>query len=287
MKVMLGSAALVLLAACGALPGNGNAYPSPPTSALAAWQSFPATQVPRPIILFWDVRPSGAGYASGDAKIAGFCNKYSLSVALPTEAPGPAIATWPDGTSATYPAIFASDAFFAMSHAPTAMQSQDCARVASLNVTGVRFGTAQITTDRGTATMSAWLFAAGGANGELPYPALPRSAFWNGSLTNLSLGESATVSADGRTVTFRFTGAPATAGPCGADYSGAVAESSSAVAVAVLAIPHESSGGPVACTAIGAIRSVTVKLAGVLGGRVVVNVSGEAVEACPEDRARC
>jgi hypothetical protein len=280
MKVTLVSVALFLLTACGAVPGIGNAYPSPPTSALVAWQGFPATQVPRPIISFWDVRPTGGGYTSGDGKIAGFCNKYTLSVTLPAQVPAQAVATWANGTSAMYLPISASDAFFAMSHAPTAMQSQDCARVMPLNVTAVRYGTAQITTDRGTATMSAWLFAATGVQGDLSYPAVPRTAFWNGSLTTLSLGQGATVGADGRTITFRFTGAPATAGPCGADYAGAVAESSSAVAIAVADIRPRSSDGPVACTAIGAMRSVTVNVTAPLAGRVVVNASGDAVEAC-------
>ena len=282
MKVTLGAVVLLIVAACGALPGTGNAYPSPPTSALAAWQSFPATQVPRPIIAFWDIRSTGGGYTSGDGKIAGFCNKFTLSVVLPALVPGQAVATWANGTGATYSSISAFDAFFAMSHAPTGMQSQECARVAPLNITGVRFGTAQIMTDRGTATMSAWVFEVTGIMGELPYPALPRSAFWNGSLATLSLGESANVSPDGRSVTFHFTGAPPTAGPCGADYSGAVAESSSAIAIAVLDIRPRSSDGPVACTAIGAFRSVTVNLTGPLGGRVVLNASGDAVEVCPE-----
>jgi hypothetical protein len=288
LKLKLACLAVLLVAACGATHGSGNAYPSPPTSALVAWESFPATLVPRPIIAFSDVRPTGGGYTSNDGKIAGFCNKFTLSTALPSQASGQAVASWANGASATYTAISASAAFFAMSHAPSQMVSQDCARVAPLDVTGVRFGTAQITTDRGAATMSAWLFTATGAMGELPYPALPPPAFWKGSLTGLSLGETATVSADGRAVTFHFTGAPPTAGPCGADYRGAVAESSSAVAVAVLAIPHESSGGPVMCTAIGAFRSVTVELATRLGGRVVVNASGDAVVACPEPgRSSC
>jgi hypothetical protein len=282
MKVKLACLALLLVAACGAAHGSGNAYPSPPTSALAAWQSFPATQVPRPIIAYWDLRPTGGGFTTGNGKIAGFCNKFTLSAVLPVQMPGQAVATWASGASATYPGISASAAFFAMSHAPGQMQSQDCAAVEPLDVTGVRFGTAQITTDRGAATMSAWLFTVTGVMGELPYPALPTAAFWTGSMTGLSLGESATVSPDGRIVTFHFSGAPPTAGPCGADYTGAVAESSSAVAVAVLAIPHESSGGPVMCTAIAAFRSVTVELATPLGGRVVVNASGDAVEACPE-----
>lgn len=287
MKVTLSAVVLLMVAACGALPHPvpGNAHPSPPTSALVAWDSFPATHVPRPIIALWEIRPTGGGYTANDGKIAGFCNKFLLSAVLPAQVQAQAMATWANGTSATYPSISAADAFFAMSHAPTEMQSQDCARVPPLNVTGVRFGTAQITTDRGAASVSAWLFESPGVMGDVPYPALPRSAFWNSSLTNLSLDESANVSPDGRAVTFHFAGAPPTAGPCGAEYSGALAESSSAVAVAVLAIPHESSGGPVACTAIAAFRSVTVSLATPLGGRVVLNASGSAVEACPDASA--
>src|SRR3982074_3533047 len=200
MKVKLACLALLLVAACGAVHGNGNAYPSPPTSALAAWQSFPATLVPRPIIAFWDLRPTGGGFTSGNGKIAGFCNKFTLSAVLPVQVPAWAVATWASGASTTYPSISASAAFFALSNAPSQMQSQDCAAVEPLDVTGVRFGTAQITTDRGPATTRAWLFTVTGVMGELPYPALPPAAFWTGSMTGLSLGESATVSPDGRIV---------------------------------------------------------------------------------------
>jgi hypothetical protein len=90
------------------------------------------------------------------------------------------------------------------------------------------------------------------------------------------------MSGDAHSLTFTFSGAPDNPGPCGADYTAAVAESPSAVAVAVLAIPHSAPDAPIACTAIAAIRSVTVNLAGPLGGRVVVNASGDIVTVCPE-----
>ena len=280
------AATLMLVAACGSVPRPGTAYPSPPTGALAAWQTFPANQVPRPIILFFDLHPSGYGFASGDAKIAGVCNRFALASPLPAQVPGQAVATWTNGTTATYPAISASDAFQAMTHPVTAVPSPECASVAPLVITGTRFGTAQIKTDRGTATMSAWLFTATGANGELAWPALARSAFWDDWTSRRSWDQGAAVSGDARVMTFTFTGAPDNPGPCGADYTAAVAESNSAVAVAVLAISHSAPDAPIACTAIAAVRSVSVVLAGPLGGRVVVNASGDAVTVCPEATTR-
>jgi hypothetical protein len=50
----------------------------------------------------------------------------------------------------------------------------------------------------------------------------------------------------------------------------------------VLAIPHSAPDAHIACTAIAAFRTVTVVLAGPLGGRVVVNASGDVVSVCPE-----
>jgi len=273
--------ALLMLAACCGAPPPGTALPSPPTEALAAWQSFPADQIPRPIILFFDLHPSGNGYAGGDEKIAAMCSKFALATTLPAQVPSQAVATWNNGTTVTYPAISAADAFVAMARA-AGVQSPDCATVAPLPITGTRFGTTQVKTDRGTATMSAWLFSATGANGDLAWPALARSAFWDDGTTRRAWDQSATASSDARVMTFTFTGAPDNPGPCGADYAAAVAESTSAVAIRVLAISHSAPGAPIACTAIAAVRTVTVVLGGPLGGRVLVNAEGDAVAVCAE-----
>jgi hypothetical protein len=210
------------------------------------------------------------------------CGKLTLATTLLVQAPSQAVATWTDGTTATYPAISASDAFSGMTRAATEMQSSECASAPALAINAARFGNALLKTDRGTATVSSWLFTATGVVGEIAYPALPRCAYWDDGTTKRSWGEGASVSGERRALTFTFAGAPDNPGPCGADYTAAVAESPSAVAVAVLALPHSAPDAPIACTAIAAVRSVTVNLAIPLGGRVVVNASGDIVTVCPE-----
>jgi hypothetical protein len=153
--------------------------------------------------------------------------------------------------------------------------------VPPLVVTGARFGVYEFPTDRGTAQISAWLFTASGANGEIAYPALAVPWVWNADFTHGLLDTGTTVSTDGRRLTFGFWGAPSSTGPCGAEYATAVAESQSAVGVAVQEIPNASSGDMVACPAVAQQRSVTVSLASPLGGRVVVDNSGNAVSVCP------
>jgi hypothetical protein len=71
------------------------------------------------------------------------------------------------------------------------------------------------------------------------------------------------------------------------DYKGVVAESTSAVAVAVQEIARSVPGGPVACDLVGHPRSVTLTLAGPLGGRVVVDGSGNATPVCPVSGPEC
>jgi hypothetical protein len=133
------------------------------------------------------------------------------------------------------------------------------------------------------------MFIAGGAGAEFPYPAIAASAVWKGAVIAGSTTGGATLGADGRTLTLAFAGVPDTAGPCGADYKGGVAESASAVAVAIEKIPHaSSSSGPAACTMVAQQRSVSVTLASPLGGRVVVDAAGAPVTVCPEAlRASC
>jgi len=285
---MLLAATLMLVAACGSVPRPGTAYPSPPTEALAAWQSFPANQTPRPIVVFWNSFSPAAGFAGDNEKIAGMCGKFVLASPLPAQVPSQAVATWTNGTTAAYSAISASEAFAEMTHVATRMPGPECISVSALPITAARFGATQVKTDRGTATVSSWLFTATGVVGEMAYPALARSAYWDLGTDKRSWDQAAAVSGDARVMTFTFTGAPDNPGPCGADYTAAVAESNSAVAVAVLAIPHSAPDAPVACTAIAAVRSVAVVLAGPLGGRVVVNASGDVVTVCPEaTRSSC
>jgi hypothetical protein len=66
-----------------------------------------------------------------------------------------------------------------------------------------------------------------------------------------------------------------------------VAESNAAVAVALQVTPHAQPGEPVACDAMAQLRSVDVSLASVLGGRVVLDVSGNVTSVCPSTKPAC
>ncbi len=246
--------AIALVLGCGTLEGPRTGTISPPTDALARWKDFPADRVPRPIVLLDD-------FLAGQA--------------------------WPDGTKYTYPAVSAGDAFAAMQGGPGAA-SPDCSTVAPLPLTAARFGPAAFTTDRGKAQISAWLFKATGARVELAQPAVPKTSIWGGGVTDAWIGDTATVSPDGRVITYTFVGAAPPDQPCGADYTGVVAESNHAVAVAVQSSPGRVVGGGNACPAIGYLRTVTIQLAGPLGGRVLVDASAHVVAVCPEAvRAGC
>jgi len=278
MKLRLVTAALMVSVSCGAPYGTGSVPgPTTPSAALAAWKDFPAAAVPRPIVLF-GIDPHGQAFTN-TSKIAALCRQLALSVELPAITPDHATASWPDGSSSTYPATSASDTFTALKRAPGASGSM-CAAATPLQVTAVRFGVAGFETDRGTAQMSAWLFKANGAAAEFIYPAIPMSALWGGGITNMSTSGGSTVSPDGRSLNFGFIG-----GECDAGYKSAIAESTSAVAVAIEAIPKDGSG---ACSLVGIARSITVKLTNPLGGRVLVDASGNAVGVCPDAmRPRC
>jgi len=255
-----------MLAGCETLQGPRTGAISPPADALARWKDFPAEQVPRRIVLL--------------GSFAGICG-LAPSFQPSTQAPKEAVASWTDGTRNVYAAISAADAISAFDRTATDGFGQNCSNVPPNTVTAARFAAIGFRTDRGLATISAWLFTSAGALGEFPYPAIAPSAFWGEGVHPASIGGSATVSANGRVLTFGFPGGPPD-GPCAQDYTGVVAESSHAVAVAVQSSPGRVEAGPNSCDTLGRVRSVTVALANALGGRVVVDASGAVVPVCPE-----
>jgi hypothetical protein len=191
------------------------------------------------------------------------------------------MATWADGRQVSYAAISATDAYLAMSRPPVNGPGAICTTVPPLAATAARLGTFGFMTDRGTAQMAAWLFTVPGALGELAYPAIVASAFWGDEATIGWFGDSAAVSPDGQVLTFGFVGAHAGNGPCDAEYTGSVAESPAAVAVAVQEIRGQTASGDTLCDLVGYPRTVTVTLGRPLDGRVVVDASGYIASVCP------
>jgi len=293
MRVMPPVAVLAALAllACGPANNGNAAVPtptpvSPPTQALLGWATFPAGQAPRPVVLVGNNSPT-AGFAnSEDAKSAAVCHKLTAAIKPSNAVPPTANVTWSSGTSASYPSISAATALAAMMQPVPGYKSSSCGVVQPQVVTAVRWGAYELPTDRGRAQIDSWLFAMSRISGEIAYPALSPEAVWNAEMSKASITPGSTLSADGLTLTFGFTGAVAS-GPCGSDYRGVVAESQTAVAVALQETPHSAPGAHIACDAIAQIRHVDVSLASPLGGRVVLDASGNFAPVCPVAKPDC
>jgi hypothetical protein len=75
----------------------------------------------------------------------------------------------------------------------------------------------------------------------------------------------------GRELVVLFWGAPDEPGPCGVDYPAQASETSDRVYVRVRALPHRQGAAPVACPAIAAPRTATVRLEAPLDARAVVD----------------
>ena len=274
--------ALLLLCACGSLSGQGGpAPPPPPTDALGKWKDFPANARPRPIIIFNRSfeRIGPLGFTSEpDRKIDWGCNKFAFApgVILPASAPDRASAG-----GASYPSIGAVRAYGELmaARSVSAKAAPNCAGARPLMITAVRWGAAGFPTDRGTTAMSAWLFDIAEIEAYLGYSALDPSSFWGGGVTSAG-GGGARISADGMTLEI----AVGNAGPskCDSTYTAATAESNSAVAVAVKQTPNASPGENVACTLPLRMSYMSVELHAPLGGRVVVDQTGEVMSVCPE-----
>jgi len=277
-------AALVLLAACGSVPGQSTLpLPSPPTAALAKWKDFPVHTKPRPIIVFSrtleQIGPSGFS-SEPDRKLDYGCNKFVFGPAVtpPIDAPGKAIVS-----GASYPSIGAIRAWVELMAArtPYASQSSQCATSRPFVIRQVRWAIAAFHTDHGWTQMSAWLFDFAEIDGYLGYAGLDPSAFWGGAISDE--GRGARISADGRSL--KVPVGNMESGPCGFSYTAAVAESDTAVAVAVRQFSHATPGAPALCDLVYRVGYITVTLNVPLGDRVLLDEQGKPGAACSESES--
>jgi hypothetical protein len=256
----------------------------PPTAALAAWDAFPVGQTPRPVVLV--VNPSRTfGFGSNeDAKMAATCHKLTSSIAVSNVVPRAANVSWSIGTQAVYPAISAAAAFAAMTQYGSGSSQPACTSVQPLVVTAVHFLPYGFVTDRGQAEIDSWLFTLNGID-LVAYPAVASSALLNANLSRGSTNFGSTLSADALSLTVSFSGKEST-GVCAADYRGVVAESKTAAAIALQEIPHQDSDQS-NCQGISELRYVHVSLASPLGGRLLLDASGNLVPVCPTAKPDC
>ena len=162
------------------------------------------------------------GFPNCAAKLAYLERAVDIPAALP---PGSAVA---DGS----PLISAREALRVFKS--TAGKGPPAA--VRLTVTTVRVGTGVFQTDRGPRRLPAWLFRFGGVQDPAAVLAVAPARIFSPAgppVSKPSFVSAARLSPDGRTLTVEFTGAPSGTGPCTADYHLQVAESRTAVAVAV------------------------------------------------------
>ena len=273
--------AILALVACEGI--NGAVVPrpvSPPTKALLAWGTFPADQTPRPVLLTGSA-PVDSFATSEDAKMAAVCHKLTTAIALSTVAPRTAIVSWWTGSKAGYPSTSAAAALAAMTQLGPEPSQSTCTPVIPAVITAVRFGSHAFFTDRGVAQIDSWVFTMPAIGTDIAYPALAPSALWNADLSKASrdVGPIPEAQARSNPQGSGFSGSVST-GPCGADYRGVVAESQAAVAVAMQETSH-STDPNIVCPAVAEPRDVDVPLASPLGGRVLLDGSGNILPVCP------
>jgi hypothetical protein len=206
--------------------------------------------------------------------MAAVCGFFTLNAPLPTDYSTYSAVTGPDHESGSYLTIPAGEALWALSRGK-GQTGSGCGTAAPLAITAVRLGTFAFDTDRGKLEIPAWLFTATGASGDLAYPAIAPTAFWNRGMSTDSHSDTVNVSADGSSITETVR---ATQGACATSYRGVEAESASAVAIWLK--PTGSSGE--VCMRATHDQLVTVTLANPLGGRVVVDAYGFVSTVCPE-----
>lgn len=280
--VAVGALLVATLSACATVP-DGSAVTSRSTSATAsspqvvgsaqpalaralqAWSGFPVTDTPRPVVMVGQrVAAPAGGFPTGDAKVAFGQGLIEAPSSLPT---GPA-------TAEGYPLITAAAAWAELTAVPgrTGIPTP----TTPLVTTAVRFGSGTFETDRGPRDLPAWLFSFQGMTDPAAVLALapPAVVFPPASAGYPSRDPSvmgALLDADGRTLTIKVFGAPAGTGPCTADYTLDVAESSTAVAFLVVTHTHGQAGP--ACISIGVLRKVTTTLGAPLGARVLASAA--------------
>ncbi|MFC4044905.1 hypothetical protein ACFO1B_41395 [Dactylosporangium siamense] len=246
--------------------------------ALAAWRDFPADRHPRPVVLLGDPAVVGRGFADVAGKEAFAARSFTLTATAPA-APNPtARVQLPDG-AADLPIVAAADAFTALSRSGLLPGSEPkpSSTYPPLVLDRVSFGTAEFRTDRGAATLPAWLFSGPGLLDRIAWPAVAPEAIWHlGALADS--GRTGRVSPDGRTLTLHLPEAPTACDDPAVTYHAVALTSRQAVAVH---IEPTRTAAPTRANCAGddmlRLTDYDVTLTEPLGGRVVLGPNGSPI----------
>lgn len=286
----MGRYALVLLAAvtlagCALAPGAAD----PGSLAPRATDPAPARQRAQAVLAAWADAVVAAGERAAVTPVGeltgqigdweepvGDNNKRALMAGMVASAsplsevaPPDGEVTWQDGTTMKVPLMSAQEAIVAI-ESTTEAPCSDCTM---LLATAAELTSGPIQTSRGPATAPTWEFTLEGTAVKVtrvaianPVVVAPDEGGWGLGLAI----DSASGSVSGTELTVAFVGAPDPGDkPCGEDYTAEAVESDLAVVIIVTRHPHVTIG---ACSAVGARRTATAKLAAPLGDRVVLDL---------------
>lgn len=267
---------VALLAAAGC--GAGDAASVPPAAAepdvvavFAAWDAFPVGARPRPIVPIGSgVEAPRDGFPDSATKEAWLASAIDLPADLPE---GPR-------TAGGLPVLSATEAGRRLG------EGSGQPSPTRLVVTGARLGTVPVVTDRGPRRLPAWFFTLRGIRGEASVLAVADPALFRPTPEFLGRAqESVTLHRDGRTLTFRFEGAPPGAGPCDVPaYTVEAVETATVVLLAPRAVPGSTPPDDDAvCDLVAVPRQADVRLAEPLGNRVAITEDGSALPVTRDD----
>ena len=283
-------ASVLVLAACGQPRESGGAIASqeaqppavtatPPTSpppiseppssggsifivspqASEIWSTYPASISPRPLVLPWGliVEPKD-----------GYPDDASKQAVADGAIDGPDVLPASPGVVNAMPIISAGEAL-------AILRRGDGQQAQRIKVSAVELGTAEFVTDRGPATLPAWLFTLPGTPEPLAVIAVASPArFAAADTAPLGFAMKGHVDASDTAVTVSFVGAAEGDGACTADYRLDLIEHDTFVEASTTTT--RSGGGT--CSAVGYQRGATATLSRPLAGRVLVDAAtGAAV----------
>lgn len=257
-------------------PAGRETPPLNPAQALAPWVDFPIAAATRPIVVFEPVQYLPAmNTAPKDS--AFYRGLWELPDALP------ASAERLDG----YPIQPAREAIAELRRAVRGDSSGGVhPDAAPVEITDVRLTRRTFQTDRGRVTLPAWTIVFGRA---LIAPAVVLAADGPGIFVPPVPADAkgnATVSPDGKRLTYSFLGSAPGKGNCHAEYTPVFLESGHAIAIGAMEHPG-GRGDAAACTLGRYERTVTVALAKPLGNRVVVSYTyGAPLTVVPDGKYR-
>ena len=240
-------------------PSSGGPLSTISPQATEIWSTYPASISPRPLVLPWGpiVEPKG-GYPDDLSKQAVAAGAIDGPDDLPAS----------PGVVNAVPIISAAEAL-------TILRRGDGEEAERIKASAIELGTAEFVTDRGPATLPAWLFTLPGVAEPLAVIAVASPArFAAADTAPLGFAMTGHLDASDTVVTVSFVGAAAGQGDCTADYRLDLIEHDTFVEASTTTT--RSGGG--SCRAVGYQREAAATLSRPLAGRVLVDAAtGAAV----------